>query len=166
MWRSSTHTACLTAVLAAAAALGVALASERWGGLAPCALCLLERWPYRAAIVFGLIALVLPNRPARLMLGLVAVVVLADAVLAAIHVGVEQHAWPSPLPECAAPRLSGQTAAARLAELPDVPGKPCDEPTYLIQGLPLSMASMNLIYALLLSAGLTTFLWRSRGRGR
>jgi disulfide bond formation protein DsbB len=166
MWRSSMHTACLAAVLAAAATLGVAVASEWWGGLVPCALCLLQRWPYRAAIVLGLVGLVLPSRPARVLLGLVVLVVLADAALAAIHVGVEHHAWPSPLPECAAPHLSGQTVAARLAELPERPGKPCDAPTYLIPGLPVSMATMNLAYALLFSGLLGLFLWRSGGRGR
>jgi disulfide bond formation protein DsbB len=166
MWRSSTHTACLAAVLAAAAALGVALASERWGGLVPCALCLVQRWPYRLAIALGLVALVLPNRAARVLLGLIVLVVLAGAALAAVHVGVEQHAWPSPLPECAAPHLSGQTVAARLAELPERPGKLCDAPTYLIPELPISMATMNLIYALVLSGSLGVFLWRSRGRRR
>ena len=166
MWRWSTHTVCLAAVLAAAAALGVAIASERWGGLVPCALCLLQRWPYRVAIVLGLVALVQSPRPARVLLAVVVLAVLADAALAAVHVGVEQHAWPSPLPECAAPHLSGQTVAARLAEMPDRPGKPCDAPTYLIPGLPISMATMNLIYSLLFGGLLSMFLWRSRGRGR
>ena len=41
------------ALLAAAFALGLALASEYWGGLLPCSLCLLERWPYRVAILLG-----------------------------------------------------------------------------------------------------------------
>ena len=166
MWRWSTHAACLAAVLAAAAALGIALASERWGGLVPCALCLLQRWPYRVAIALGLVALVLPRRAARVLLGLVVVAVLADAALAVVHVGVEQQAWPSPLPECAAPHLTGQTVTARLAEMPDRPGKPCDAPTYLIPRLPISMAMMNLIYALLLGGSLAVFLWQSRGRGR
>jgi disulfide bond formation protein DsbB len=42
------------------------------------------------------------------------------------------------------------------------PNKPCDEPAYLIPGLPLSMAQMNLIYAL----GLAAFIWRGTGRRR
>jgi disulfide bond formation protein DsbB len=41
-----------------------------------------------------------------------------------------------------------------LRSLAPRPNKPCDEPAYLIPGLPLSMAAMNLIYALTL-AGLT-----------
>src|SRR5947209_5617301 len=87
-------------ILGSALALAIALGSERWGGLVPCALCLWERWPYRVAVVFGLIALLVPARAARAFLGLVLLALLAAAALAAVHVGVEQGYWPSPLPEC------------------------------------------------------------------
>ena len=43
--------------------------------------------------------------------------------------------------------------------MPAAPTKPCDAPTFLIPGLPLSMAGMNLIYALLLG-GFTLVLAR------
>ena len=61
----------LASALAAALALGIALASEQWEGLVPCALCLLERWPYRVAIALSLIACVVPHRWARVLLVLV-----------------------------------------------------------------------------------------------
>jgi disulfide bond formation protein DsbB len=137
----------LSAALAAAVALGVALIAERWGGIVPCALCLLERWPYRIAVLLGLIAAFLPPRPSRVVLGLLALAVLADAGIAAVHVGVEHHWWPSPLPECAAPVFGGGSIAERLAHMPAVPAKPCDDPTYFIPGLPLSIAASNLIFA-------------------
>src|SRR4051794_5505712 len=89
-------------LLGSGLALGIALAVERWGGLVPCALCLWERWPYRIAIVFGLMALLLPARASRLCLILLLLFAVAAAALAAVHVGVEQGYWPSPLPECAA----------------------------------------------------------------
>ncbi len=145
----------------AAAGLGVALLSERWGGLVPCALCLVERWPYRVAIVLGALALAW-RRGARLMVGLAALAMLAAAVLGGVHVGVEEGAWPSPLPECAAPKLGGGTMAERLARMPATPAKPCDEPTYLIPAVPLSMASMNVLYATALCVGLATAAWRKR----
>ena len=130
--------AALIGTIASAAALGAALASERWLGLVPCALCLWERWPYRVAIVVGLLALM-------------ALVLLAGAGLGVVHVGVEHGWWPSPLPECAAPNLGGGTMSERLARMPLFPSKPCDEPTYLIPGLTLSMAAMNLLLALALA---------------
>ena len=149
----STRAAGLLAALVAAAALAVAHGSESLMGLVPCALCLVERWPFRVALVLGLAAAFLPPRLARLVLGLLALTMLAGAAVAATHVGVEFGWWPSPLPQCAAPSLgSGGSIAERLARMPALPAKPCDEPTYLVPGLPVSMAMMNLILSLLFAA--------------
>ena len=142
----------LTAAVVAALVLGIAMASEQWGGLVPCALCLVERWPYRIAIVLGIAAAVLPPKAARAALAVLALTVLVGAVFAAIHVGVGFRWWKSPLPQCAAPTFSGGSIAERLAHMPAAPAKPCDDPTYLIRGLPLSMAQMNLLFAALFTA--------------
>jgi disulfide bond formation protein DsbB len=48
-----------------------------------------------------------------------------------------------------------------MRSLAAAPSKPCDAPTYLIPGLPLSMAAMNLLYALGLSA--LAAIWMRRG---
>ena len=155
------NTAAFIAAIAGALALGVALASERGLGLVPCALCLWERWPYRVVIALALAAALLPGRWARGALLAAAVVCLAGAGLAGLHAGVERGWWPSPLPECAAPRLGGGSIAERLARMPATPAKPCDEPTFLLPGVPVSMAAMNLIFAL----ALTAFLATSAARG-
>ena len=144
--RSLRVTALVSAAFAGAA-LGIALIAESWGGVVPCALCLLERWPYRIAFVLGLAAAVVPPRYARWLLILLAMSILVGAGLALVHVGVEFGWWPSPLPECAAPRFSGGSIAQRLAAMPARPAKPCDAPTFLIPGLPVSMAAMNLVFA-------------------
>jgi disulfide bond formation protein DsbB len=144
-WRAA-----LIGTLVSASALAAAFATE-WGlGLVPCALCLVERWPYRIGIALGLLAL-LWARGRRAALGVMAAVMLAGAGLGMVHVGVEHGWWPSPLPECAAPDLGHGTAAERLARMPLFPAKPCDEPTYLIPGLPVSMAMANLLLALALA---------------
>jgi disulfide bond formation protein DsbB len=148
--------------LAAAAAFLIAYASEVYGGLVPCALCLIERWPYRIAVALGVIGLVMPRPLARFALALLALTMLAGAAIATVHVGVERNWWPDPLPECAAPRFSGGSIAERLASMPATPSKSCDEPTYLIWFLPVSMAAMDLIFALGLSVITAVFLWRSR----
>ncbi|MDT7950692.1 MAG: disulfide bond formation protein B [Acetobacteraceae bacterium] len=155
-WRAA-----LVGTVASAAALAAAFASE-WGlGLVPCALCLWERWPYRVAIGLGLLAL-LVRRARRGFLALMAVALLAGAALGAVHVGVEFGWWPSPLPECAAPRLGSGTAAERLARMPLLPAKPCDEPTYLVPGVPVSMAMANLLLALALASYLAISAARPR----
>jgi disulfide bond formation protein DsbB len=157
-----TRDVALLSVLAAAFALGLALASERWEGLVPCALCLLERKPYWVAIALGLLAAVVPRRWARALLMLVVLSMLVGTALAAVHVGVELHWWPSPLPECAAPSFSGGSIAERLAQMPARPAKPCEDAAYLVPGLPISMAAMNLLYALAFAILLGAWLWRDR----
>jgi hypothetical protein len=44
-----------------------------------------------------------------------------------------------------------------MKSLAATPNKPCDAATYLISGLPLSMAAMNMIYGLGLGALSLTF---------
>ena len=161
MTASTRSVACLAA-FAAALALCVAFAAEDWGGHVPCALCLVERWPYRIALVGAGLALLLPGGPARFALALVGVAALAGAAVSFVHVGVEQGWWPSPLPECAAPHFHGGSIAERLASMPATPGKPCDEGTYLIPAIPISMALMNLLYALAVAGFLLIFVARTR----
>jgi disulfide bond formation protein DsbB len=165
MQRHPPRTLAVLAALGAAAALGIAYASEIWGELVPCALCLVERWPYRIVIVLGLLAAIAPRNLVRILLMLAIACLLAGAIIAAVHVGVELGWWPSPLPECAAPHFSGGSIAERLASMPARPAKPCDEPTFLIPGVPISMATMNMLFALAFAAALAMSLWGSR-RGR
>ena len=136
------------ATVLTAATLFAAHASEIWGGLVPCALCLVERWPYRVAILFGILGLILPPLQARIAAWLFVLAMLAGAAAGFVHVGVEQGWWKSPLPECVGPDLRGLSIAQRLAAMPERPSKPCDEPTYLIPFLPVSMAAMNFIFCL------------------
>jgi disulfide bond formation protein DsbB len=164
MRRPTPRTLAVLAAVAAAAGLAFAYALEVWGELPPCALCLVERWPYRIVIVLGLLAAVCPTRLVRPILVLAVLCLLADAAIAAVHVGVEFKWWPSPLPECAAPRFTGGSIAERLASMPARPAKPCDEPTFLIPFLPVSLAAMNMLYALGLSAALIIAMTPRRRR--
>ncbi len=160
------HAVALIVAVLAGAVLGAAEATQHWGGVVPCALCLLERWPWRAVVVLGLIGLVVPRKLTSWMLGLCVVALLVGAGLGALHVGVEQGAWKSPLPECAAPQVSGTTLAERLASMPARPAKPCDAPTYLLPDVPVSMAAMNLIASLVLAGMIGAYLARGEGRRR
>ncbi len=144
-------------LIVALSALAAAYGSERFGGLVPCALCLVERWPWWAAAACALLALAVRRRAA---LWLVVACMAASVAAAGVHVGVEQGWWPSPLPECAAPRLSG-SMAQRLAAMPDTPSKPCDDPTYLVPGVPVSMAAGDGLLALALGGVLAICLLRA-----
>lgn len=152
----------LLAALAALAPL-FARASEDIFGLAPCELCLWQRWPYWAAAVLALAAAAWP-RGRRVLGGLAILAVLASGAVGAFHVGVEQGWWPSPLPGCQAPPASAGGSGGiedMLRGLQARPPKPCDAATYIFPGLPVSMAAMNLLYALGLSV--LALIWMRRG---
>ncbi|MFP4274908.1 MAG: disulfide bond formation protein B, partial [Paracoccaceae bacterium] len=51
----------LLAAGGSAALLAAAFAFQHLGGLAPCTLCLWQRWPHAAAVLLGLAALALPG---------------------------------------------------------------------------------------------------------
>ena len=157
----SNRVVCGLAALAAAAALGIALASERWGDLVPCALCLWERVPYKALIALGVVGFLLPTGR-KLVLWLILLSALAAVALACVHVGVELRFWPSPLPECTATLVHAGTIAERLAALPARPARPCDDPSYLIPWLPISMAAMNLLFSLVFAALVAIYLLNPR----
>jgi disulfide bond formation protein DsbB len=145
-------------------ALGFALVSQYALELVPCALCYVERWPYRAGIALGFLGLILPARFAKPATWLLLAAYLAASGSALVHVGVEQHWWKSPLPECTAPDLSGLSSAARFARMPDRPTKSCEDADYPIPAIPVTMAQANLIFALAVGAGLTILLVRDSRR--
>ncbi len=88
--------AALTVALLAAATVGGALIFQHGLGYVPCKLCLTERVPYYIAVPIALLAVLLPERGARLALGLVALVLLYGAGLGVYHAGAEWGFWPGP----------------------------------------------------------------------
>ncbi|MHB1302513.1 MAG: disulfide bond formation protein B [Acidiphilium sp.] len=153
----SSRRAALLLVLAALFALGMAYFAEYALRMIPCPLCYIERWPYRIAVVLGLLAMAVPSRLARPLLLLAALVMIGDAAIAFVHVGAEQHWWASPLPECNAPPPS-------FGSLPLRPSASCDSPVFLIPGLPISFATMDLIWALAIAGAIG--IWLRRGTRR
>jgi disulfide bond formation protein DsbB len=88
--------AALVVLASAALTVGGALFFEHALGYVPCKLCLTERVPYYLTILLAPVALVLPGRGGRLMLGLIALVLLYGAGLGAYHAGAEWGFWPGP----------------------------------------------------------------------
>src|SRR2546428_13213487 len=86
------------ALVASAVVLGTALLSQYWGGLAPCELCLLQRWPWAGAIAISILALLAGSRTALPWIGLALAIVFAlGTVFAFYHVGVEPHWFARPI---------------------------------------------------------------------
>lgn len=134
-------------VLAAVAALAAALLSQYWGGLAPCVLCIWQRWPYVAAIVLGVAGAALAGRPAalRATLALAGIAFLVSAGIGVFHVGVEQHWWQG-TSECGSTGSTvGMSVEDMAAMLQAAPVVRCDEIAWELFGI--SMAGFNVIYA-------------------
>ena len=92
-----THALIIT--LAGTAILATALASEIWGGLTPCALCLQQRWPYYIALPLTALVWVGGDRAPIALQGLlvpVGVIFAAGAALGFYHAGVEYVLWAGP----------------------------------------------------------------------
>jgi disulfide bond formation protein DsbB len=152
----------LLVAIASLASLAVAFASQYWGGLQPCVLCIYQRYPYGVAAALGIIGMIVAGRPGllRLILLLAAIAFLVDVGIAGFHVGVEQHWWAGTR-ECGSTldlnNLSPEELTKRLLEQPLVP---CDKPAWTMFGI--SMAGYNFVYAAL--CGLATLWFAARGR--
>jgi len=137
------------AVLAASAVvLGAALASQYWGGLAPCELCLIQRWPWGAAIVISFVATMVGSRPALPWVALLLALVFVVSVgLALYHVGVEQHWFAGPT-ACSGAATAADTVEALKAQILRQQPVRCDEPAWSLWGV--SLAGWNLLASILM----------------
>ncbi len=147
----------LLAAFGSALLLAGAFAFQHLGGLAPCQLCLWQRWPHAAAIALGALALVWPA----------AVVALAGAAAAAAtgaigvyHTGVERGWWEGAT-ACSAPGggVGGLSGADLLSTGGGVDIVRCTEVVWSFAGL--SMASWNAVLAFALMA-----LWLAAAAAR
>lgn len=151
-------------VLAASAVvLGGALLSQYWGGLAPCELCLLQRWPWGVAIVVSFIATMVGSRPALPWVALLLAAVFAvGSALAFYHVGVERHWFAGPS-ACTAPVGAADTLEALKAQILHQQPVRCDEPAWSLFGI--SLAGWNLLASLVMTGLCLAVVRRLRGRG-
>jgi len=134
----------LLAAGGSAAMLLGAFGFQHLGGLPPCELCLWQRWPHAAAILIGVLALVIGGRAWPWLVALAAAM---TSGLGLYHTGVERHWWQGPT-SCtgSGDALSGLSASDLLnvAEAPKV--VMCDQVSWQMLGL--SMPSWNAIISL------------------
>jgi disulfide bond formation protein DsbB len=139
----------LLLLLASVALVGGALLFQYVGGLAPCELCLYQRWPYYAAIGLSLTALAAGRREATLgLLALCVLLFLAGAALAFYHVGVEQHWFAGPS-ACTGSFSAGGSLDDFTARLLAAQPVRCDEIAWSLLGVSLAgwnfLASLGLV---------------------
>jgi disulfide bond formation protein DsbB len=127
----------------AAGLYGGALLFQYVGGLAPCSLCLWQRWPHIIIILLAVCAPLL--RMPRLVLTGIAITAAVSVVLAAYHAGVEWRFWAGP-GGCTANLDTGGDLASLTDSLLATPIVRCDEVAWSFLGL--SMAGWNSLFSL------------------
>lgn len=129
-----------------AALLIGAFAFQHLGGLAPCKMCIWQRYPHVAAIAIGALALFVPL-PILIACG--ALAALTTAGIGAYHVGVEQGWWEGPS-SCSAAAIDDIDPDALFDQIMTAPLIRCDEIAW--QFASLSMAGWNMVISLALAA--------------
>jgi disulfide bond formation protein DsbB len=134
---------------ASAVVLGGAFASQYWAGLAPCELCLLQRWPWGVAIVISFVATMVGSRAALPCLTLLlAAVFIVSSGLAFYHLGVERHWFAGPT-ACSGTATAADTLEALKAQILHQHPVRCDEPAWSLWGI--SLAGWNLLASLIMT---------------
>ncbi|WP_170638759.1 disulfide bond formation protein B [Ruegeria profundi] len=108
------------------------------GGLAPCKMCIWQRYPHVAAVVIGALALVLPKLNPLPLIGALAAMITAG--IGFFHAGVEQGWWEGPS-TCTSGDIGGLSAEELMNQIMAAPLVRCDEIPWEMFGL--SMAGWN-----------------------
>lgn len=135
-------------LLAAGGSLAVLLGAfgfQYLGGLAPCPICIWQRWPHGLAGLTGLLALAVPGPWFPRLGSLIAV---TGAGIALYHSGIERKWWAGPS-TCTGDGLSGMSGSDLLS-ITDAPTVVmCDQIPWQMFGL--SMANYNVLISLTLA---------------
>ncbi|GAB5482310.1 MAG: disulfide bond formation protein B [Parasphingorhabdus sp.] len=120
--------------------LGGALISEYGFGLYPCEMCMWQRWPHLAAIIFAMGALLLRKQTASLLLLLLAAVgILTSGLIGGFHAGVE-YGWWEGITSCATNVPAG---GDMLDSIMNAPLVRCDVAPWSLFGI--SLAGYNFL---------------------
>ena len=165
-------------LLASAGAIAAVFVFQFGFGLQPCILCVWQRLPHAIAILLSGFGIgqarsvdpirhpfrAVPWKTFTIVAVLLTVDHLANAGIAAFHVGVEQHWWAG-TEACSGGAPTGLSADQLSAQLLLTPVARCDQIAWSLFGI--SMAGYNFLLSLgLAAAGLWAFLRFNAARPR
>lgn len=153
MGQATTRGLAVLAAAGSAALLLGAFAFQYIGGLAPCPMCLWQRWPHGVAILAGVMMLAIPGRIWPI---LGAVAAGTTGVIGVFHTGVERGWWQGPS-TCTSGPIGNLTPQQLMDSILSAPLVRCDEVAWAMWGL--SMASWNAVLSFALMA-----LWLAAAR--
>jgi len=126
----------MLAALGSAAMLVSAWGFQYLGGLAPCALCIWQRWPHAIAALSGPAFLLTPWAA---LIGMLSS--LTGAGIALYHSGIERNWWEGPTTCTTTNDVGSLSVADLMAQIEAAPLVRCDEIPWELLGL--SMANWN-----------------------
>lgn len=131
------------ALLVPLALIAGALGFQFIGHMAPCQMCMWQRWPHYAAIGFALLALGIRQRHVSTLFVVIAGLLIATSgVIGVLHAGVEYHWWPGFTPCTADLDSSGDI----LGQILSRPLERCDTAPWSLFGV--SIAGFNALFSL------------------
>jgi disulfide bond formation protein DsbB len=116
-------------------------------GLAPCELCIWQRWPHLAAVLIGFVTFFFP---AAWVMGLGALAAATSGGLGIYHTGVERGWWQGPTTCSGTTDISAMSAEDLLDHIMAAPVVRCTDVAWEMLGL--SMASWNALASFALAA--------------
>jgi len=119
-----------------------ALGFQYLGDLAPCKLCIWQRYPHVIAIVIGIVAVAIRGRLLP-YLGMLAA--LTTSGIGLYHTGIERNWWEGPT-SCTSQDISNLSSDQLFDQIINAPLIRCDEVAW--EFMSLSMASWNALIAL------------------
>ena len=119
-----------------------ALGFQHLGDLAPCKLCIWQRYPHVIAIVIGIVAVAIRGRLLP-YLGMLAA--LTTSGIGLYHTGIERNWWEGPT-SCTSQDISNLSSDQLFDQIVNAPLIRCDEVAW--EFMSLSMASWNGLIAL------------------
>lgn len=146
----------LLAAAGSAALLLAAWGFQYIGGMAPCKMCIWQRYPHGAAVLIGIVAFALPGMRILPLLGAAAAAVTSG--IGVYHAGVEQGLWEGPS-SCTSGSIAGLTAEELMEQIMAAPLVRCDDIPWELFGL--SMAGWNALLSALL-----VLIWIAAWRAR
>ncbi|NOD63246.1 MULTISPECIES: disulfide bond formation protein B [unclassified Ruegeria] len=144
------------ATIGSAALLLAAFGFQHLGGLAPCKMCIWQRYPHAVAIAIGAVALALPRFGILPLLGAAAAA--TTSVIGVFHAGVEQGWWEGPS-SCTSGDISGLSTDDLFDQIMNAPLVRCDDIPWEMFGI--SMAGWNAIASAVLML-IWIAAWRAR----
>ncbi len=140
-----------SALMLALAVILTALALERFGGYAPCPLCLQQRYAFYAGIpaLFAALCLIAGDlrKAAAFLFFAVCLAFLANAGLGIYHAGVEWKFWPGPDTCSSALQPLSSQSGGLLKQIETTRVVRCDEAPLRVLGV--SLAGWNVVASFL-----------------